>query len=191
VGGWLKSVSSQGTVFVSRSLLRISLAMVTTALVIKAGFILRTYIGGVAFEPGWYQYISPYQKYPPGPFYLLLFAGAGLLILSVLFSQTQPSWMRTCMSFVETIGRNAFPTFVVQFFLYYTLFYLFATRVTVIVPVVAMVLLPLSLIGVWAFARVCLQYRVSRFLTVGVPLLMMPQPTKCAETVHRKHRHVA
>ena len=187
VGGWLKHASSQGMWLVSRGLLGISLAMITAGLAIKAGLILRTYIGGVPIEDVWYQYVSPYQKYPPGPLFLLLFGGTALLLLSVLFSQAQPSWMRTCVSFVEPIGRNAFPIFVVQFFLYYTLFYLFATRVTVIAPVVAMVLLPLSLIGVWAFARVCRHYKVSRFLTVGVPFLLA-QLTKRSETVHRKHQ---
>jgi uncharacterized membrane protein len=189
-GGWLKCASSQDMWLVSRRLIRISLAMITTALALKAGFILRTYLGGVALEPGWYQSISPYQKYPPSPFYLVLFGGIALLLLSVLFSLTQPSWMKTYLSFLEPIGRNAFPIFVVQFFLYYTLFYLFATRVTMIAPVVAMVLLPLSLIGVWAFARLCQQYKVSRFLTLGIPLLL-PLPTKCSETVQRKYRHAA
>ena len=190
VGGWLSSASSQGMWLVSRRLLRISLAMVTTALAIKASFILRTYIGGGALETGWYQYLSPHQKYPPGLFFILLFGGTALLLLSVLFSGAQLSWMRACLSFAETIGRNTFPIFAAQFFLYYTLLYLFVTRVAVITPVVAMVLLPLSLIGVWAFAKVCQQYKVSRFLTVGGRLLMS-EPTKRSETVHQKHRSAA
>jgi len=190
VGGWLKHASSQGMWLVSRGLLGISLAMITAGLAIKAGLILRTYIGGVPIEDGWYQYVSPYQKYPPGPLFLLLYGGTALLLLSVFFSQAQPSWMRTCVSLVEPIGRNAFPVFVVQFFLYYTLFYLFVTRVAVITPVVALVLLPLSLIGVWAFAIVCQHYKVSRFLTVGGRLLMS-EPTKRSETVHQKHRSAA
>jgi len=189
-GKWLERASSLGMWLVSQRLLRISLAMITAALAIKVWFILRTYMGDVALESGWYQYISPYQKYPPGPLYLLLFGGTALLLISRLFSQIQPSWMRTCMSFTEPIGRNAFSIFIVQSFLYYTLFYLFTTRVTVIAPVVAMVLLPLSLIGVWTFARVCRHYKVSRFLTVGVPFLMA-QSTKRSETVHRNHQQVA
>jgi uncharacterized membrane protein len=168
VGGWLQSVSSQSMLCVSRRLLRISLAMITAMLAIKAGFILRTYMGGVALDPSWYSYISPYQKYPPGPLYLLLFGGAGFFLLSILLSLAQPSRMRTCLSFVEIVGRNTIPIFIVQFFLYYTLLYLFVARVAVMAPVVAMVMLTLSLIGVWALARVCQQYKVSRFLTVGL-----------------------
>lgn len=190
VGGWLKRVSSKGMRLVSQRLLRISLVMIACALAIKAGFILLTYAGVVPLESGWYQYVSPYQKYPPGPLYLLLFGGTALFLLSVLFSQTLPRWMRTCMSFVEPIGRNALPVFIVQFFLYYTVLYLFATRVAVITPVVATVVLPLSLIGVWIFARVCQDYKVSRFLTVGVPLLV-PKPIKSVAPASEELRPAA
>lgn len=168
VGGWLQRVGPQRMGRVSRRLLKFALIMFTAVFVIKAGFFLRTYMGGGALDLSWYRYINPSQKHPPGPFYLLLFAGIAFLLLSGFFYQPQPSWVKSCRRFLEPIGTNALPVFILQYFLYWTMLYLLVSNVA-IPPAVAMVLLLLSLLAVWAFATMCQRYKVARFLTMGVP----------------------
>ncbi|MDP1947289.1 MAG: OpgC domain-containing protein [Nitrospirota bacterium] len=172
VGAWLKDLPVQGLRPVSRRLLNVSLGMIATAIVLKAGIVLLSLFGGVALDPGWRPYLSLYQKYPPGLVYLLVYGGAAFLLLGVLFAQTEQSWIRGGMRAVEPIGRNALPIFIVQFFLYYTCIYLLSATVTRMPLAMAGGLLLLSLWGIWGVARLCQRYNISRFLTTGLPRLL-------------------
>lgn len=190
VGGWLQRVGPQRMGRVSRRLLKFALLMFTAVFVIKASVMLRTYLGGGALDLDWYRYINPAQKHPPGPFYVLSFAGIAFLLLSGIFYQPQPFWVRSCRRFLEPIGTNALPVFILQYFLYWTLFHLLVSNVSVIPPAVAMVLLLLSLLVVWAFAAMCQRYKVARFLTMGIRISALPpikQPDPARQDAAQSH----
>jgi uncharacterized membrane protein len=64
--------------------------------------------------------VSPWQKYPPGPTYLLFFGGAGLLLMAGVFHLARLSLMRDwLLPPFEVIGRTSLATFVVQQYLYF------------------------------------------------------------------------
>lgn len=174
VGGWLQRVGPDGIGRVGRRLLLIAGTMLLTAIVIKAGFMWRTYLGGEALDLAWYRPVNPSQKHPPGPLYLLVYLAAGFLLLSVILCQARQSWMKSCRRFLEPIGKHTLPVFIFQFFLYWTLFYLLVINVPTLPLWVAFGLLLLSLLGVWEFAKICQQYKVARFLTVGVQIPPLP-----------------
>lgn len=175
VGGWLQRVGPAGMWRVSRRLLLFAGAMFAAVFVVKAGFMLRTYMGGEPLDLVWYRYINPAQKHPPGPFYLLLFTGTAFLLLGFFFSQPQRSWVKSCRRWLEPIGKNALPIFIFQFFLYWTLFYLLVVNVPTLPLWGALGLLLLSLIGVVVGAGLCQRYKVAQFLTMGVPIPAFPQ----------------
>jgi uncharacterized membrane protein len=167
IGGWLQRVGPLGMWRVSRRLLIFACAMFTAVFVIKAGLILRAYMGGGTLDLVWYRYVNPSQKHPPGPFYLLAFTGTAFLLLSLFFSQPQRSWVRRCRNFLEPIGKNALPVFIFQYFVYWTLFYLLVISVPLLPLAGALGLLLLSLLGIVVFARLCQRYKVAQLLTVG------------------------
>jgi uncharacterized membrane protein len=177
VGGWLQRVGPHGIWRVGRRLLLFAALMLITAFVIKAGFLLGTYISGKALDIGVYRYVNPFQKHPPGPLYLFIFLGTSFAMLSVLFSQPQPSWLKSFRRVLETIGKNTLPVFIFQFFLYWTLFYLLLLNVPTMPVWIALGLLLLSLLLVWEFANVCQKYKVVRFLTMGIPVPPLPPRT--------------
>lgn len=174
VGGWLQRVGPGGMWRVSRRLLIFAYMMFGTVFLIKAAFLLRTYLGGGALDLVWYRYINPSQKHPPGPFYMLMFAGIAFLLLSVFFSQPQRSWVKSCSRWLEPIGKNALPIFILQFFLYWTLFYLLVISVPTLSLAVALGMLLISLLGIVWFANMCQRYKVARLLTMGIPIPSFP-----------------
>lgn len=184
VGGWLQRVGPAGMWRVSRRLLLFAGAMFAAVFVIKAGLILRTTMGGEPLDLVWYRYVNPSQKHPPGPFYMLLFAGTALLLLGFLFSQPQRSWVKSCRRWLEPIGKNALPIFIFQFFVYWTLFYLLVVSVPTLSLGSALGLLLLSLVGIVIVAGLCQRYKVARFLTMGVPIPALSQ-IKPAESVRK------
>lgn len=170
MGGWLKDVRPDAGVLINKRFFTVSLGMIVGVLAVKAGFMALSY--GGAPELTWAGYFSIHQKYPPGLLYLVLYGGAALLLLSVLFSTGPSSWMRKGLRLAEPIGRNALPTFIVQFLFYYAGFYLVVTAVGAVSPWTAGVLWLISIMAIWGFAKVCQHYRISRFITVGLPRLM-------------------
>jgi uncharacterized membrane protein len=165
-GGWLKDASRDAGMLVIRRFQAVSLVIIIGVLAIKAGFVARTYLG--APESAWSGYFSIYQKYPPGLLYLALYGGAGLLMISTLFSMSASPWIRSGMALAEPIGRNALPTFIVQFMVYYTGFYMVVTRGDGVTPSAAAVIWLISIMMLWGFAKTCEQYKISRFITVGL-----------------------
>jgi uncharacterized membrane protein len=173
VGGWIAKNMSQAQRPVSQQIRAIGFTMIGAGMVIKALFILRSYLSEIALPLEWYYFASPYQQSPPGPLYLLLYVGGGLLLLSVFFAKKQPSWVIKCATVLTPMGRNSLPIFIAQFFVYYTVFCLIIRAEPQTTLAMVEVFLLLSLMGLWVFAKICDHYRVSRFLTTGLPRFML------------------
>jgi uncharacterized membrane protein len=173
VGGWIAKSMSQAQRPVSQQIRAIAFTMIGTGIVIKALFMLQSRVSGVALPLEWFYFASPYQQTPPGPLYLLLYLGGGLFLMSVLFARVELSWVMKCATILIPIGRNSLPIFIAQFFVYYTVFCLIIRAEPKITLVMAAAFLSLSLMGLWAFARMFDRYRVSRFLTTGLPRFML------------------
>ena len=59
------------------------------------------------------------QKFPPGPVYLLLFGGAGLILIAKSFSFARSEAWRFIVRPVSAIGRASFFVFLLQGYVYY------------------------------------------------------------------------
>jgi uncharacterized membrane protein len=172
IGEW---INGDGSGHVSRKIWRLGAAgfgMLALALGLKAGVMLHASVTGVMFDPRWYAFISPFQKYPPGPGYLLAMGGAALVLVSVLLSPAQPPWIKKCAMLAEPIGRNSLVIFIVQFYLYFAACDLFVKQGMVVPLAISVAAFLLSLVGLWAVAQLCHRYRISRFLTTGLPALL-------------------
>ncbi len=172
IGEWLNDGGSRHVSRNSRRLGAVGFGMIALALALKAGIMLHTSVTGAVFDPSWYALISPFQKYPPGPVYLLIMGGAALVLVSALLSPAQPSWVKTCAALAEPIGQNSLVIFIVQFYLYFAACDLLVKQGTVVPFALSVAAFLLSLAGLWAVARLCRRYRVSRFLTTGLPAIL-------------------
>jgi hypothetical protein len=61
------------------------------------------------------------QKYPPGPVYLLLFGGAGLILISCAFAFARLRRWELVTRPISGMGRSSFFVFVLQGYVYYIL----------------------------------------------------------------------
>jgi amino acid adenylation domain-containing protein len=64
---------------------------------------------------------TPWQKYPPGPTYLLFYAGCGLLLLVGLDAAEARGLLGRYRAWAERMGRHSLFTFLLQFVLYFGL----------------------------------------------------------------------
>jgi hypothetical protein len=136
-------------------------------------------------EQAGYALHSCYRYYPDGTVHVavvdpgvgshrraLLVSAARYYFLApdngTLFSMSASPWIRSGMALAEPVGRNALPTFIVQFMVYYTGFYMVVTRGDGVTPSAAAVIWLISIMMLWGFAKTCEQYKISRFITVGL-----------------------
>jgi len=175
VGEWIGHFNFQDLWLASRRLFRVSATVVSGAIGLQVVRVLMRQFDLLSPAGAWYQYIPNFSKHPPGSLYFLFYGGVSLLILSALLAaNNRPLRDRICTRFLEPIGRNSLTIFITQFFLYYTLLHLFLTKITMVTPVIAVVLLLLSLGVICGVAGLCERYKTSRFLTTGVPVLIAP-----------------
>jgi uncharacterized membrane protein len=119
-----------------------------------------------------YQFFSPYQKYPPGPTYLLFYGGLALLLISGLLFAKWVQWFQWLMRSLETVGRNSLLAFLLQYFVYYTVLHWLVTKSDLITPMMAWAFLLLSIFGQVALITLLDRYHVRRVWTVGLPRLL-------------------
>ena len=177
VGGWLSRFQPQDFWLAGKRLKMVSLVVLAAAITLKAGLMLVRDFAGWSLSSNWYLYVSPYQNYPPGPFYLFLYGGAALLLISQMLNEQQSFWVRRVAVLLQPIGRNALLVFLFQAFLYFTVFLLMTKEAKLITPLTSLTcFLPLSLLVVLAYAKLCEHYGATRLLTTGVPLLFDQLP---------------
>ena len=62
----------------------------------------------------------PFQKQPPSPAYLGVYAAFGLLLVCGLFALDARSALRSWIAVLATLGRASLAVFLVQYYLYFT-----------------------------------------------------------------------
>src|SRR5438105_842062 len=65
------------------------------------------------------NFLAVNQEFPPGPVYLLLFGGAGLILIAKSFSCARSEAWRFIVRPVSAIGRASFFVFLLQGYVYY------------------------------------------------------------------------
>lgn len=163
IGEILAGASVENILKVCSRVRVVSIGMISVAMIIKLGL-----LQGIVVAQSWYPFISPYQKYPPGPIYLLLMGGAAMFLVSAVFSVGDARWMGGVRKLVVPIGQNSLAVFIVQFFVYYSFLYLVFLKNPSMPVVLVGALLFISLAGILIFAIFCRRYHVSRWLTIGV-----------------------
>lgn len=123
-----------------------------------------------------YRFVTPWQKQPPGPLYLLLLGGGALLVISALLFAERVHGIRRYLRLAEIVGRNSLFAFLLQFFVYYTVFHVLVTTNGLISPWMAMGFLPVSLLGQLAVIAWLDRYHIHRAWTIGLPALVRSWP---------------
>ena len=113
--------------------------------------------------------MSPWQKWPPSPIYLMFYGGIGLLTVSVivLSAGVTPAHLRQMLG---VVGRSSLATYIAQYFIFSTLVPLLAIPVGIWWPAFFAPLLALTVL----FSVVWDREGGNRWLTVG--LKRVPDP---------------
>ena len=111
-----------------------------------------------------FGFLAASRKFPPGPIYLLLFGGAGMLLVAKAFSTSRDGRWAPLTRPVAAIGRASFFVFILQSFVYY-----------IVLPALSLPYPPLwplyyvaSLLVFLAAAAIWNSLDGNRFLTVGL-----------------------
>jgi hypothetical protein len=92
--------------------------------------------------------LSPLQKLPPGPVYFLFYAGCTFLLLWALIRFQHILPVEKYSSIVEVLGRNSLFVFIIQYFVYFSLFAVVAFGPKFLWPIYFV----LSAMAIWAVA---------------------------------------
>ena len=177
MGDWLGRFERNNLPAAGKALARLSGIVLGTAVFTKVFlFVLRNYGVIDLTSSSVYFPLFSYQKYPPGPFYILIFASAALLLIGGLLSLSRAEQTDAYLNIAERIGRNSFSIYVVQFFVYYTAFYLLITQIYVLTFPVAVLFHISSLFCIVLLSRVIDRFKLNRALTIGLPALVRRWP---------------
>jgi uncharacterized membrane protein len=162
IGGWLSTfekcqVSQAGKRLVWRS------SLVLGAVLLAKAIVLMLHVSHSTYLP-----LISYSKSPPGPFYILTFGSAALVILGTLLWATKTLQTNTASRIAERMGRNALSLFITQSFFYYTAVYLFFSQTHMSNILGGLLLLIGSLLSVMWVSGVYERFHLNRFWTVGL-----------------------
>jgi hypothetical protein len=101
--------------------------------------------------------LSPLQKLPPGPVYSLFYGGCGFLMLFALMHFRDIRIVAQYSTIVEVIGRNSLFVFILQYFVYFSLFPILDIGLTLLWPLYFVI----SAAGIWSIAFLW-EKRISR-----------------------------
>ena len=96
----------------------VAVAMVFVAMCAKAGWILSHVDVTTSLGIHLHELTSPFQKVPPGPTYLLTFAGLGILALSAFFWLERRSPNALPLRAFAVLGQCSFFVFILQFYIF-------------------------------------------------------------------------
>lgn len=170
VGEWLaRRAATDGLAAPLAKLRNAGLAALVLALALRGGEFLVTIVNGQTLPWGVVVHLllSPSQKLPPGPAYLLFYGGAGaVLIWTMLALETRRAGTFIVRE-LSILGRASLALFIAQYFVFFTAFPLLRLPSTPWWPLLLLVAV-LFLVG---FARVWDRMHWNRYLTVGYPRL--------------------
>jgi len=118
---------------------------------------------------GWelpvYYLTDPRQKLPVGPTYLMFCGGVGLLMAASFLWAGASGRFSGLLEAAATVGRASLAVFILQAWVYLGMLPAFGLRYGAINP---WLWLPLSLLGIWWFARFWDRAGWNRWLTLGL-----------------------
>ena len=126
--------------------------------------------------------VSPFNKYPPSPWYLLVFGSAALLLIGYTIWKMGETHNERYLGhlrylrILQQVGKNSLLLFMLQFVIYFQIFSLLVTRTQLVTPGRAILFLLLSLLGMAALGGLCDRLQLNRSWTVGLPALMKRWP---------------
>jgi uncharacterized membrane protein len=114
-------------------------------------------------QPLVYFASSPWQKYPPGPLFFLFFGGLAGCMVGALFALMSRNWFSPIAKFLMLLGRCSLFVFVLQYYLYFGLFWALRLPHSPLWPLYfAASIIPLTMAARWWDRR-----QGNRYLTVG------------------------
>ena len=177
IGNWLGKFERSNLPLAAKALAKLSGIVLGTAVFTKVFlFVLRNYGVIDMTSSSVYLPLVSYQKYPPGPFYILIFASAALLLLSGLLSLSRAKETNMYLNIAEQIGRNSFSIYVIQFFIYYTAFYFLMTQIYVPTFPIAILFHFSSLFCIALLSMAFSRFKLNRALTIGLPAMVRRWP---------------
>lgn len=68
------------------------------------------------------MFLTPFQKLPPSPVYFLFYGGCALVLLALLLKFRHVRPVGLYIAATEILGRTSLFVFIVQYFVYFSLF---------------------------------------------------------------------
>lgn len=156
----------------SKQLMLIGVAVFMTGLGIKVILIALKVMGIFELDAAHYPIVAPLQKYPPGLLYLLLFTGSAIILIGASLYFEKRFMHHRAIWLLSNLGRNAFPAFLLQYLVYYTVFHLLVVETTVVTISMAMGFLILSILLLLTMITWLDHFRIRRIWTVGLPVII-------------------
>lgn len=165
-GEWLGTTYKAGDAhLIVRRLVGMGIAGIVTGATVKVAYEVacRLLEQRPLFGPVSHMLLSPFQKWPPGPFFYLFYGGWACLVLVTCFLLERSGRFARALGFVTILGQISLFVFVLQDFVYVGLLTLLRLPLTSLWPV--FFLLSVGLIAVIALAWNRMGW--NRFITVG------------------------
>jgi hypothetical protein len=112
---YLRDGKQRGHVF----LIRIGLAAAALGIAAKVAVKVIKHSGQLAaVHPDAMRLLSSYQKFPPSPTYVILYAGVGLLIIAAIFEAERQGHMKFVLGQLRNLGEASLFVYALQFYVY-------------------------------------------------------------------------
>lgn len=147
----------------ARTFRKIALAAVCLSLSLAASVVLLQSLGLLETSGPLSQLTSPFHKLPPSLSFFLFYGGIGLLIACALFQLEQGHRARAYLTFTSLLGRTSLFVFVVQYYLYFSLFFPARLPFSFVWPIY----LALSVVLIGFVAKKWHEQNGNRLFTVG------------------------
>jgi len=147
-------------------LARIGLASFSFGATVKLGLMaVRHSVPDFAHvHPNLMALLSSYQKFPPGPIYICLYAGAGLLLVSGVLEAGRRGIQPGLMNQLRQIGQASLFSYIAEFYLYRVLLQRLRIPYTSLWPLLFFISVAMVLAAAVAWNSI----EGNRFLTVGL-----------------------
>lgn len=133
-----KSVRSESPAAIARLILQAAVTLLAAAILMKIGYRLLIKPGLLLHvqDPLWlYPLVDQFKKIPPAPVYLAFYGGIGLLLMSLLFWLDAHHRCEPVITVLRTLGRTSLFVFLLQSYVYFTVFPLLQLAPTPFWPV--------------------------------------------------------